>query len=181
MTRWVSSDWHLFHKNIRKFEPCRPENFEQVLIENARAVLRPGDEFWFLGDMSFGSQTKTEEIIGDLLSKVDAFLIEGNHDSSRTKAHFARLGFKEVFPLSVVLGNKLLSHYPLSMVDERYHDRAEKLKEVFERENCAIHVHGHTHGKHSSHPKCVNVSCEVTGLRPVDLDTITLAPPWRPT
>ena len=191
MTRWVSSDWHLMHKKIGQhldkdgvlqpgFEPIRLLGYEQVLIENARAVLRPGDEFWYLGDLSFGSSPKTEEMLGDLFRIVDSFLVEGNHDRSRTKAHFKRLGFREVFPLYKVLGDKLLSHYPLRRHDDRYQDRVDKVFEVFEKEGCAIHVHGHTHSKHSSHPQCVNVSCEVTGLKPVDLDKITLAPPWRP-
>lgn len=180
MTRWVTSDWHLFHKNIRKYEPTRPENFEQVIIERTREVIRPGDQLWFLGDLSFGSSPKTEALLGDLFQICDTFMVMGNHDAGRTNAFFARLGFKEVFKLWTKVDDKILTHYPMRMIDDRYPERAKEICDAFEREKCTMVVHGHTHSKHSSDPRCVNVSVEVTDFRPVDLDKLTLSHPWRP-
>lgn len=180
MTRWASSDWHFGHAKIRQYEPTRPENFELVILERVREVVRPGDQFWFLGDLSFGRSKDTEALLGDIFRICDSFLVWGNHDEGRTHAFFARLGFKETFPLWAKVGTKLLTHYPLTTIDARYPEQAASIREVFTREMCEINVHGHTHSKHSPDPRCVNVSVEARDYRPVDLDAIVLAPPWRP-
>lgn len=177
--RFVTSDWHLRHKNIHKYEPSRGDNFEfeQRIITRTRELVTPADELWFLGDLSFGSSKETEELLGDTFRRCKSYMVEGNHDSSKTKAHFKRLGFKEIFPLWAKVDDMLLTHYPLVTIDVRYPERAAALREVFDREKCRINVHGHTHSKRSPDPRCVNVSVEVTDYRPVDLDTIKLITP----
>lgn len=180
MTKWVTSDWHLFHKKIRQYEPSRPEEFERVIIKRTREIVRTYDQLWFLGDLSFGRSRATEEMLGDLFKVCDSFLVMGNHDSGRTKSFFSRVGFKEVFPLYAVVGNKMLTHYPLRTIDPRYPEQAAEIRDAFEREKCEINVHGHTHGRHSADHRCVNISVEARDFRPVNLDKIVLAPPWRP-
>ena len=39
---WLTSDWHLGHTNIVKY--CnRPENFEELIIQNWLKVVKPDD------------------------------------------------------------------------------------------------------------------------------------------
>ena len=169
MTRWASSDWHLFHANIRKYEPIRPEGFEDLILRNVRETLRPGDEFWFLGDLAFGGSAKSIEFLGDVFRLCASFMVRGNHDKDRTDNWFKRLGFKDVFPLYMVVDDMMLTHFPMRAVDARYPDEMAMINKVFMERGCRVNVHGHTHSRRSADPRCVNVSVEVADFRPVDL------------
>jgi len=173
---WVTSDFHLHHRRILEYEPSRPKNFEQVLADNWNEVVRPEDVVYNLGDvMLCGGWRKKHaaEILRELPGK--KILVRGNHDRSYSDKFFMEdCGFIEIYPLCVIVGDLLLSHYP--MIEDphhnyRYSEQCSQLYEVFKAQGCRLNIHGHLHSKESPDPRCRNVSVEKTGFRPVLLES----------
>jgi len=61
--KWFSSDWHLGHNGIFKLAN-RDSVFENIdtmnkeIIYNTLSPLREGDDFYFLGDLSWNKEDK---------------------------------------------------------------------------------------------------------------------------
>ena len=81
MNNFFSSDWHLSHKKILQFDN-RPfssiEEHDNAIINNYNELVRPDDNFYFLGDFAFGDIKKAEEFMKRLMG--NKFFIKGNHD-----------------------------------------------------------------------------------------------------
>lgn len=181
MIEWATADWHLFHRNIRKYEPSRPEDFENLLLQNWREAVAPEDVVYFLGDLFLGPRSLCPEIA----SKISALpghkiFVRGNHDKRLSTGFLIQCGFDRVYPLYLALPKRgwLLSHYPLTNADPRYVERILETRKAFEEHACTLHVHGHVHSKRPFRwetpdgIKCCNVSVEVTNFRPVRLDDL---------
>jgi calcineurin-like phosphoesterase family protein len=167
-----SADWHLAHRHITTYEPSRPENYEELLVENHRRILTPDSIWFFVGDMSFGKKDDREkhaEWIRSIPGR--KFAVQGNHDK---QSFLRKCGFEEVYPLLHIIedethGKILLSHYPMIDTGDHHPNRGAEIKKVFDREHCTWNIHGHTHSKRASDPRCLCVSVEQTGLCPVRL------------
>ena len=167
---WLTSDWHLGHKNIREYEPSRPRNFAEVIIENTRAVLQPGDVLYFLGDLAFIPPHRIRGLVGDLFEMVPSYFVRGNHDKRLKLNHILDLGFEEVFPEYVIEGDALLSHFPLDNRDPRYDEQVKLINDEMVMMGTKYNFHGHTHSKFSKDPRCINVCVEANGFAPLDMD-----------
>src|SRR5690349_6114561 len=83
--QYFSSDWHLGHANIIKYDN-RPfkdvEEMNSVIINNHNSIVKPEDEFYFLGDFCMGDHSKAEGYLQRINGK--KYFIRGNHDKKQT-------------------------------------------------------------------------------------------------
>ena len=81
---WFSADYHLAHKNIIKY--CgRPfadvEKMDSTIINNLRSKVKKGDTLYFLGDLSF--RTESVKNFFEHFSDLEIHFIIGNHDNRK--------------------------------------------------------------------------------------------------
>ncbi len=110
---WVVSDSHFGHDNIVGF--ChRPEDHEQVMIAEWRAVVPDDATVLHLGDLCYKGNGRFKNIVAPELppyTHADAptphkgrkLLIQGNHDVQRYNFYRA-CGFRFVRPFSILWG-----------------------------------------------------------------------------
>ena len=156
---FITSDLHLDHTNIIKY--CkRPfintEEMNKILIDNWNNTVSEKDTVYFLGDLAFGSGSKsTDYWLKQLNGKI--IFIKGNHDKSE------KIKFHESYTLDYKNYKFLLTHEP------------EQVPNVWD--GWAICGHHHNN-KIQEYPfinkinKKINVSVELTKYRPVDIDEI---------
>lgn len=83
MAIWLTSDLHFHDKGIIKRHPeTRPwkshDEMVEGLIDYHNETVKPTDDFYCLGDFSFGGMTYTETILRQLYGRL--FFLRGNHD-----------------------------------------------------------------------------------------------------
>lgn len=88
MSIFFTSDLHFFHNNVIEF--CkRPygsvEHMNEELIKNWNTVVGERDHIYILGDISFGKDAQTQEVLDRL--KGIKHLIVGNHDRKGASSH----------------------------------------------------------------------------------------------
>jgi calcineurin-like phosphoesterase family protein len=113
---FFTSDMHFSHRNIIEF--CkRPfssiDEMDEALIKNWNSVVREDDLVFNLGDFSFASNTRTQEIIDELNGR--HVLILGNHDMLRpyNKAIYSKFEFvTQQMQLQIEGRYVYLNHYP---------------------------------------------------------------------
>jgi calcineurin-like phosphoesterase family protein len=157
---WIISDTHFFHENIGKY--CnRPENWQDLIIENWNRLISPDENVLHLGDYCFGSKDAVQHMTNILQGRL--FLIRGNHDR-RGKAFFQGLGIRLIpDPFFVEYGDQciLFSHRPIIPLPE----------------GC-INLHGHIHNnilppeESQLGENHINMSVEVREYRPWRLQDI---------
>ena len=128
---WLITDRHHFHKNIIKYE-CRPENFNELIIENWQDLVSDIDEIIDLGDVIFAKAGTLTEIQNQLPGY--KILIKGNHDMKKSywyKEH----GFDEVHKDYFIKNKIVFSHMPVDI---------DKIKEETGKE-IWYNIHGHFH------------------------------------
>jgi len=76
-TIYIVSDSHLGHENIKRYIG-RPDNFEQVLLDNLKVIKRE-DVFIHLGDIAFGNEENWHYLMFQNVP-CKRFLTIGNHD-----------------------------------------------------------------------------------------------------
>lgn len=150
--KWFSSDSHYGHVNIclstsswvDKGTHCRDyvslEAMNEAIVDVYNKYIQPNDDFYFLGDWSFGGINNILKFREQINCK-NIYFIPGNHDDHIKKNKILQNGQKsqELFTMlpelcEIVINNSklVLSHYPLVSWN-----------------NCekgSIHLHGHTHG-----------------------------------
>lgn len=94
MQTYFSSDWHLGHTNILKYDN-RPfasiEEMNEVIIGNHNSIVKPEDHFYFLGDFVFSKKKdEIEAFMKQLNGKL--FFIKGNHDHTDTRKIYTKYG-----------------------------------------------------------------------------------------
>lgn len=174
---YFTSDTHFYHKRIIGFQEQRAyfrckdlphivdakgeiSHADEVAAMNERiiagwnSVVSATDIIYHLGDLSFGSASKTSEILSRLNGL--KYLIMGNHDWKRTCTTYNEY-FEEVFPHyhELKIDDKLvcLMHYPILSWNQA--------------ERGSIHLHGHLHGnkdiahaEHHSHFKTLDIGID---------------------
>lgn len=200
--RFIISDTHFGHENVKIYEPLRQDYSDERLIELWNEVVYPNDEVLHLGDFAF--KAHGWDFIKRLNGKIT--LLKGNHDFKKGKNALRELGFvriiesieinlpshariiqvlqkefsKELLKKCVCLVEQynqeviLFSHYPAFYEDP--YDRSEEvveiknvLQRVFELSGCTCNYHGHIHSKSASDSRCINVSVEHCGFKPIPL------------
>ena len=157
MNNWIASDFHLGHKNIRKYEPTRPENFEELIFENLKEIPEE-DTLYFLGDFCLGNDKYWHERLREF--KFKKFLIRGNHDR-KTATWYRNSGWDDVlFKLGIdVLGHRcVLIHNPEHCT--------EGVKYI---------IHGHLHSKThliKNKNKQILYSLELFNYKPIILEDL---------
>lgn len=145
MNKWFSSDLHFGHKRIQEFCPTTRskgsvEEMNELIIQAHNAVVRPEDEWYHMGDFSFGTFDLTREVL-TRMNGIKRFF-RGNHDKQLDlvlKAHPNLVASYDTYK-KINIGDKkvVLMHFPIESWDQRHHG--------------AIHIHGHLHG--DSHHEC---------------------------
>lgn len=177
MTTFYTSDQHLGHENIRKFEPGRlalgdsVDEMNESMIRLWNEIVTDDDTVYVLGDWAMGRIT-------DSLALTSRFngrkrLIVGNHDRSfphgadRKWDHvYLDAGFEWVVhgPIPHTDTYKVrLSHFPLAPAgeyDARYADHHP------EPEPGTMLLHGHVHSAWKFKPGQINVGCDVWDYKP---------------
>ena len=159
MTRYIISDTHFGHydpvkkRGIITFERDQfrtikqHDDFVDLMIMHITKKIKPGDEFWHLGD--FGDMQHLWLI--NLINEADAetHFVLGNHDAAADIPKFEQY-FMYVHQYPVYLSNKLVfSHEPVGCWDS------------------VVNVHGHLHGSIIDKPNYINASIHVAGYKPI--------------
>lgn len=118
---WISSDWHLGHKNIHKFR-CKERGFpfqfnneeehSQWLTDWVRSNVKKRDTLYLLGDIAFNEDAI--KLVGTLPGR--KVLIKGNHDA--IKSDLYPKVFDQVHGL-LRYKHSWLSHAPIHPVELR--------------------------------------------------------------
>jgi calcineurin-like phosphoesterase family protein len=151
---FITSDQHFGHFNIIKY--CnRPfetlEDMNEILLHNWNSTIRPKDKVYFLGDLAFGKNSKTDDWLEQLNGDITFFV--GNHDASND--------IEFVTCAIVKLGDIpfYMTHDPGNVPD-------------FWR-GWVIHGHHHNNLPNeypfvNSYAKTINVSVELTNYTPIN-------------
>jgi len=97
MRIFFSSDWHLDHANIIKYDKRPFKNTDEMnhtILGNVCRVLHPGDTLYYLGDFALTrSQNAMEGHMKALaLTGANLFFLKGNHDKSDTIKLYNKYG-----------------------------------------------------------------------------------------
>ncbi len=156
---FVISDLHLDHTNIisycnRPFQST--EEMNRSIIKKWNETVRQDDVVYFLGDMSFGRESRKIDYWAGKLNGNITF-IKGSHDRSK------KIKFLDSFVLWHGDNKFLLIHDP---------------ENAPEKWNGWI-IHGHCHNNDlKNYPfingkkKTINVSVEVINYKPLDMDKL---------
>ena len=169
------SDFHLFHKNVIKFDnrpfvtkdnaPELPA-MHKAIITNWNSVVGKNDVVFYLGDLCFGRPEWADEVIWGLNGKIH--YIMGNHDEYNDITNYKRFetvaDLVDLKILNSPLGKEthvVLCHYPIYSWNKAHHG--------------SYHVHGHCHGNlhHGEGSdyyvgrKVIDVGCNLIDYTPI--------------
>lgn len=161
---YITSDIHLFHKNILKYEAeSRPfsslDEMHKIIINNWNTNITNDDLVYILGDVSFGKWGKTVEILKQLNG--EKILIEGNHDFYLLRHKEFRDCFKEIHKLLEIKINKqdyTLCHFPLLSWNKSHINNYQ--------------LFGHLHSTWKGNNKQLNIGMDCHNLTPINFDVI---------
>lgn len=171
MKTFVTSDLHLGHKNILKFNPdTRPyasvDEMNEALVENWNSVVGPSDTVYNLGDVAFMGYSKLEPLL-ERLNGIH-ILIYGNHDQVIKKnldKVISRGLIREVhdyYELNVNRQTICMSHYSMRVWNKMHHG--------------SIMLYGHSHGSLPGIGRSMDVGIDSSDLasnqRPFLLDDV---------
>lgn len=165
------ADPHFGHENIIGF--CgRPfssvEEMDKMLIANWRAVVKPDDDIYVLGDLVFKS-SEPETYLKQLTGRIH--LIRGNHDTflKNKELHKYFVSIDDMLTIADKDADEVrrvfLCHYPVAEWPGYYRD--------------AYHLFGHIHNAKNraaeimeTLPRCYNVGADCIGFTPRTLEQI---------
>lgn len=171
------SDFHLFHKNVIKFDN-RPfldktgepdvQAMHRTIIANWNDVVGKDDVVFYLGDLVFGRPERANEVLWALNGKIH--FVMGNHDEYDEIVNFKRFEtVNDYVDLNIIGDTKYpnlhfaVMHYPIYS-----HNRAN---------HGSIHVHAHTHGSLTKgafykNRRAIDVGCNMWDYTPVSYKEI---------
>ena len=91
MKYWITTDWHLNHANIIKYEN-RPKNYTELILKNHIKKIKPEDILINLGDVIFAKRKELKEFM-DIIPAKKKILVRGNHDEGNTDTFYYDNGF----------------------------------------------------------------------------------------
>ena len=175
MTRWFSSDFHLAHENIIKYQNRPFKNSREMgeaLLTYHNELVKPEDHWSCLGDVTIrrGGRQDKEWFIKEI-RKYNGHkrLYLGNHDHFPIQVYLDA-GFEKIYATWRDEGRILWSHIPV-------HPNSIG--------SAIANVHGHTHSHDDYEPvryenkegrqiikPFINISVERTAYRPISIDEV---------
>lgn len=133
---FFTADLHFCHKKMSETRGYGSmEAMHEAMIADWNARVRPDDEVYVLGDVSFAGGRRTVELLEELRGRLH--LVRGNHDkgmNKSTEAYF--LTVSDLKTVKVVDGADVqrivCCHFPMLSWDMAHYG--------------AWHLHGHSHG-----------------------------------
>ena len=166
MATWLTSDLHLFHKNIitycnRPFTDEYEMNDRIVCVWNE--TVQDEDSVIVVGDLTAGLFDRKDQLV-ELVGRLRGVktLVVGNHDHLSNSAYRA-MGFNTVVK-SMVMGDMLIVHKPAT----EQNPKTIRLKEVHKPK---LIVHGHIHANLPEIDGHFNVAWDRHG-RMINMDEI---------
>jgi len=157
MSTWFSADLHADHDNI--IEICnRPfKNVNEMVktyIENHNQLVKPNDDFYFIGDLMIG---KNFELGKKILKNLNGnkVIVLGNHDEFRYFS-YESMGFKHAHTYLQFTPTVHLRHDPSAATLDK--------KGFF--------LCGHIHDLFKTCGNVYNVGVDVNDFKPVSFDYI---------
>lgn len=182
-TTWLISDTHFYHEPIIRFT-SRPfydiREMNEILASNWNNTVSSSDTVYCLGDLALGRERDLPKRAKPELTRMweqrlsgKKIFINGNHDP---------LGFGEYWKELEHEGIKfLLIHNPKGAEEDWPESKKRELDKLigdYSRQHRWI-IHGHTHNNDLVNTpfinfdrKTVNVSIELIGYKPIDLDKV---------
>jgi calcineurin-like phosphoesterase family protein len=166
MATWLTSDLHLFHKNIIQYcnRPFSDEyEMNSSIIKVWNETVDPGDRVIVVGDLTAGLYDRADALL-DVISTLRGkkTLVLGNHDHMTAK-WYRNAGF-DVVVKSLVEDGILYVHKPATECNPKSIRLQEMHKPKFI-------VHGHIHREDINIPGHVNVAWD-RHHRMISLDEI---------
>lgn len=165
MKTWISSDIHIHHRNVLKYNAAsrKSDTIEQMherLITQWNDKVQKGDLVYILGDVSYCSKVgPVIEVLKLLNGK--KILVAGNHDKEMLKHQSFRDEFQEIVDYKEVkLNHKkiVMFHFPIAQWNGKHKG--------------SIHLHGHCHGM----PSNITGRCKDIGMDTNDMNVYELEP-----
>ena len=133
---WISSDYHLLKELLHGGSKDNTERTEKI-IEMHNKLVKPDDEFLFLGDISesefFDNKQYVNSWIFDKLKNCckrlngRKILLIGNNDTGSDE-FYKECGFKEIYHDPIITDKFIFSHGPINTISNK------------------LNIHGHIHG-----------------------------------
>lgn len=142
---WFTSDWHLGHTNILRYDP-RPfdtiDEHDEAIISNFNSFVSANDEVYFLGDFCL-SNRNAEYYIDSLNGNLN--FIKGNHDKPRTVGLYKKYGnyLGQLADLKIGNQNIVLCHYRMDVWNRSHHG--------------SWCLHGHSHHSLPRRTNCLDL------------------------
>lgn len=153
---FFTSDLHISHKNILKYQPNRPwksiQEMNEGIISNWNSTIGPTDEVYILGDFAFAQPSIQIAILKRLNGK--KYFVSGNHDdmtSEELQNEFVWI--KDFYELNHTFPDGVkqkivMCHYALRMWNKSHRG--------------AWNVYGHSHGSLPPVGKQLDVGIDAT-------------------
>lgn len=167
------SDTHFFHENIIRI--CkRPfidlERMHSVIISNWNKKVKPEDEIYILGDLSYKCPDAGYQQLFNLIKNLNGkkHLIIGNHDRKWLKSYNNQCKEKLFESIDIYKDiyddqnrRVIMFHYPIEDWDGQYRG--------------SYHLYGHVHNSDNGYkiiPNRYNVGVDVNNFEPKTLDEL---------
>ena len=158
--RYFTSDTHFGDTRIlraakRPFETIA--DHDAHLISRWRAIVRPDDEIWHLGDVAL---RWSADRLGALLDSLPGtkHLVTGNNDDAATRSHSAWAGVRDYAELDEGDHRCVLSHYAFRTWNGMGRG--------------TLDLHGHSHAMLKPLTRQFDVGVDAWDYAPVTLDTM---------
>lgn len=162
MKNYFSSDWHLDHANVIKYDGRPFDNVDEMndaIIDNHNKIVKPGDNFYFLGDFCFNNH-HTEGFLQRVQGNL--FFIKGNHDKRDTIKLYEKYGIYlgEQKKIKINEQEIVLNHYSMNVWDKSHHG--------------VWHLFGHSHGSlpANNYSLSMDVGVMLHGYKPLEFSQI---------
>jgi calcineurin-like phosphoesterase family protein len=160
---YFGSDFHLSHANIIKY--CnRPfssvEENDEVITDNILSVLKPGDRFYFLGDMAFNREAITK-FFKKFPHNIEFHFILGNHDKVSNRELMEYCQSVNQYKMVQEKGKEIfLCHYPMYTWNKSHFG------------SYMLFGHHHWDTRNIFYGKMMNVCVDANNFKPVSFDEV---------
>ena len=149
---WVIGDTHWGHNNIIRYSR-RPQDHDDLMIANWKAIVKPADIVLHLGDVYFKDPTLVAQ--AELPGQI--YFLRGNHDRDGAVGALREIGWRLIPPFQHQIGKWrfVFTHWPLEQLAPY-----------------VINVHGHTHTLPDKQPRYLSLCVERWDYRPQPLEEL---------
>lgn len=162
---FFTADTHFGHTKMMINRAFRSlYEMDEHLIKRWNSVVKPKDEVWHLGDLSFYSPDKTLQILKRLNGTIH--FVRGNHDSTSDKIKDAFASYQN-YKFLKIRDNDLEIRQRIVLCHTAFHV-------WIESHHGSWNLHGHSHGnlKEREGFKQCDVGVDCWNLAPVEFEQI---------